>query len=207
MSAHQTYEEQDLLQMIARGDESAFRTVFSQYWGKIYANALKFTKAPELAKDLAQDVFVKLWVKREKLATVEHFPPYLYRVARNVFYDHFDKKVFDPSNESYLSIYFQGAELQADTRLQVKDLERQIETAIRLLPQQVRTAFELSRKEGLSHDQIAERMNISRITSKSYISRAILSIKSFLEEHPEGGLLLLILSAISSLFILFLIFF
>lgn len=185
----------------------AFRTIFSHYWGKIYVNALRFTKAPELAKDLSQDVFLKLWVKRDKLSGVAHFPSYLYRIARNVFYDHFNKKVFDPSNEVYLNIYFHGAVTRADANLETKELERHIEAAIRQLPIQVRTAFELSRKEGLTHDEIAQRMNISRITSKSYISRALLSIRASLENNPEVGGFLLLLSAVSSLFILFLLFF
>lgn len=207
MTTDQPYEERELLVRISEGDEAAFHTLYTQYWGKIYANALKFTKAPELAKDLAQDVFVKLWVKREKLATVEQFAAYLYRVARNVFYDHFSQKVFDPSNAAYLDIYFQGITLPADTRLQTRELESHIESAIRRLPVQVRTAFELSRKEGLSHDQIAEKMGISRITSKSYISRALLSIRAFLEQHPDKGFLLLLLSTLTSLLVFFHFFF
>ena len=181
MASNLPSDKKELLHLIAKGDTAAYQILFSTCWGKIYANALAFTKAPDLAKDLAQEVFIRIWVKRERLTTVENFDAYLYRVAKNIFYDHLHKKVLIETNDSFLTIYFEDKGINSLEHLELKELSQEIEKAIEVLPLQVKTAFELSRKEGLTHEQIAKKMNISRLTSKSYISRAILSIKAYLE--------------------------
>jgi RNA polymerase sigma-70 factor (family 1) len=170
--------EKELLQRIAIGDEKAFRKLFDYYWPRMYANALKFTKSPEQAQDVGQEIFIKVWTNRQKLINIERFDAYLYRIAKNTIYDYFDSKTLAVENEAFLAEYFEDASPLATENLEAKELERIISEAIINLPEQVRTAFQLSRREGLSHTQISEKMGISKISSKSYISRAILAIKA-----------------------------
>ena len=181
MAFNLPHDNKEFLNLIAKGDTAAYQILFSKYWEKIYVNALAFTKVPELAKDLAQEVFIRIWIKKERLADVENFEAYLYRVAKNIFYDHLHKKVLIETNDPFLTIYFEDKGINSLQNLELKELNQEIENAIGALPLQVKTAFELSRKQGLTHEQIAKKMNISKLTSKSYISRGILSIKLHLE--------------------------
>src|SRR5262249_5656340 len=83
LPAMDTYNEISLLSAVAKGDESAFRQLFDQYWDNIYGVAFTFTKSPVIAEEMAQDVFVKIWLKRAELPQVKKFGDYLFIIARN----------------------------------------------------------------------------------------------------------------------------
>ncbi len=93
MPNNHTNNELLLLKQTAAGDEKAFQQLFIAYWDKLYANALHLIKSPEAARDLTQEVFIKIWLKRENLSDVLLFEPWLYRVAKNVFIDHLRKQL------------------------------------------------------------------------------------------------------------------
>jgi len=83
LHAIELYNEPALLLKIAEGDESAFRKLFEHYWDNIYSVALAFTKSPVIAEEMVQDVFVKIWTKRQYLPEVQKFSDYLFIIARN----------------------------------------------------------------------------------------------------------------------------
>lgn len=170
------------LRRLAEGDEVAYRSFFDSWWTKMYANALRFSKAPEQAQDMAQEVFIKLWVNREKLATVESLENYLYFIARNVFLDYLKRKILPADNSLFLDTWFEDKGASIHRQLEGKELEQILLSAIEQLPPQMQTAFRLSRFEGLTHEQIADRMQISKTTSQSYIVRALIAIRKYLED-------------------------
>ena len=67
---------------MAEGDEAAFTFIFNQYQGKLYSVAVDITHSPEIAEEIVQDVFLKLWLKKEKLSLVESFSGYLFIIMR-----------------------------------------------------------------------------------------------------------------------------
>ncbi len=170
-------DEHSLLQRAASGDQNAFRKLFEKYWDRIFSNALYFLKSPDLAQDLAQEVFIRIWIRREQLAEVQQFENYLHRVSKNLIVDELRKKL--PSILNLDSCFNETEDLtwNAHKALEFKELEKQINNAVNQLPMQMQTAFKLSRFEGLTHQQIACVMNISKVTSQNYIARAITSIK------------------------------
>jgi hypothetical protein len=76
-------DEKALLLRVAAGEEPAFALIVDRYWGKLYAVAMDFLKSGPDAEDIVQEVFMKLWVKREGLAMIERFDSWLFIVARN----------------------------------------------------------------------------------------------------------------------------
>lgn len=172
--------EREWLRRAAGGDERAYRVLFERYADRMYANALHFTKSPELAQDLTQEIFIRVWLNRSKLAAVEHFDAWLFTVARNVVRNELRKKVFPIGNADFLEAYFRDQQLSPQERLEYKELETTIHEAIGHLPEQLRTVFRLSREEGLTHEEIARRMNISVVTSKTYMVRCLLAIRKHL---------------------------
>lgn len=184
-----TYNEAHLLQRLAVGEQDAFRQVFEQYWDQVYAVGLKISKSPELAKDLAQETFMKLWHQRAQLNAVTNFRAYLNVLSRNLAIDHLRKKVFTADNEDYLLNYFHEDTAMLTGDAEYKELEQILSEAVNQLPPQMQQVFRLSRFEGLSHAEIAARMNITLVTSKSYMVRALAAIRKHLSRYQYEPLL------------------
>ena len=182
--------EKELLTLIAGGDQTSYRTVFNHYWNRIYSTAFTFTKSSELSKDLTQDIFAQIWIKRTVLKDIDNFEAFLYVAAKNRIIDTLRKKVFTPDNETYLKAYFNESSPGPALRLEFKDFEALIHDAIEKLPPQQRTAFRLSRFQGFNHEEIAEKMGISKETVKSYIVRALVNLRKQLQKHHHFILVL-----------------
>jgi len=185
------HNEKELLLLVSEGDQSAYQFLFHHYWDAIYSTALMFTKSPELSEDLSQDIFARIWLKREKLAEVEQFDGYLFITARNLIFDHLRKKVFSGGYDDYFQEYFRDAALSPDQKLEFKEFEKSVQQAIEELPAQQQAAFRLSRFQGLSHEEIARQMGISKATVKSYIVRSIVTLRKILNHHPENPMIVL----------------
>jgi RNA polymerase sigma-70 factor (family 1) len=185
-----TYNEAQLLQRLASGEQHAFRQIFEHYWDQVYAVGLKISKSPELAKDLAQETFMKLWQQRAQLKDVTNFRAYLNVLSRNLAIDHLRKKVFTPDNEDYLLNYFREDAIASTGNAEYKELEQILHEAVNELPPQMQQVFRLSRFEGLSHAEIATRMNITLVTSKSYMVRALAAIRKHLSRYQYEPLYL-----------------
>lgn len=187
------HNEKELLHHAAAGYEAAFKKLFLHYWPQVYGTSLHLTKSPELAKDLAQDLFLKLWENRAKLAAVDHLAAYLYTLSRNLVIDFQRKKVFNAENIDYLVQFFASADISAQQKLEYRELEQALAAAVNTLPEKTREVFRLSRYEGLSHDEIAARLDISVHSSRTYITRALAAIREQLSLHPGDTILLVIL--------------
>ena len=181
--------ERELLNRIANGDQYSYKIIFDHYWDQIYSTAFVFTKSADLSEDLAQDVFAQIWIKKENLASIQNFESFLYITARNLAFDKLRKQVFTKKHSEYLKIYFEEAAPEPTRQLEFKELEQVITNVIDQLPPQQRTAFRLSRFQGMSHEEIAKQMGISKQSVKSYIVRAIVTLRKFLAEHPDHYLL------------------
>lgn len=188
----------NLFDRLADGDAGAFKVIFEMYWPQVYGTTLRLTKSPEQAKDLSQDIFIRLWENREKLKEVQRPESYIYILSRNLVLDHLRKKVFDPSNIDFLIGYFRTETVTPQDKAEFRELESMLKEAEESLPGKVKDVFRLSRYGGLTHEQIAERLNISVVSSKTYIVRALQHIREYLSLHSDHRLL-----AMMTLFILF----
>jgi RNA polymerase sigma-70 factor (ECF subfamily) len=181
LPAAEIHNEAKLLQQAAEGDQQAFQQLFNAWWDPIYANALRFLKTPEAAEELTQEIFIHVWMKKEKLASVGKFGPWLFRVAKNLFLDHLRKELITGSLHDLEQL--QEDEPTALRRIELRELQSLINTAIASLPDQMRMAFTLSRFHGLTHEQIAGQMNITKATSQNYIARSLIIIRKQLVHY------------------------
>jgi len=85
------YNELELLQEVADGNEDAFRQLFDTYQKRIYSYAYKVTGSQEVTEDILQDVFLQIWTMRQKLTGIENFNAYLHRAAHNAAYKSLEK--------------------------------------------------------------------------------------------------------------------
>jgi RNA polymerase sigma-70 factor (family 1) len=179
------YTEDELRFMVSNGDEKAFRELYIRYWPQVYGTALHLTKTPEVAKDLSQEIFIKVWEGRTKLPEIRKIEAYIYTLSKNLVIDYLKKKVFDPSNMDYLLHYFASHSDTPGDKLEHKELEGIFKNAVNSLSGKVKQVFILSRNEGLTHEQIASRLNITVLSSKTYAVRALQQIRQYLSAHEE----------------------
>ncbi|MBO9154004.1 RNA polymerase sigma factor [Chitinophaga sp. GCM10012297] len=182
------HSEKELLRLLADGNEHAFQVIFERHWDAVFSTALLLAKSASVAEDVAQDVFTMLWEKRVSLAGVEKLENFLFIAARNMIYSRFRKLASQDAYRQYVLSCFRedGAE-RVDETAELRELDRTIQQAIRLLPPQQQRAFRLSRYEGMQHEEIAVTMGVSRVTIKSYIVQAIASLRKALANHPSGA--------------------
>lgn len=193
IDGNRTYDEKELLLKIADGDERSFGELAKLHWPQVYGTALRLTKSPEQAKDLAQEMFIKLWNNRSKLPEVDNLGAYIYVAARHIVMDFMQKKVLHVDNMPYLADYFtEHAIDHPETSLELKELEEAVSAAVQALPEKTRRVFVLHRFEGKTHKEIADLLHISEVSSKTYIVRALKDIRRYLAARTGDNSLLLI---------------
>jgi RNA polymerase sigma-70 factor (family 1) len=192
--------EPELLLRISQGDALAFRQLFNAYSRQVYALSLKLTKDAEQAKDLTQEIFARLWVKREQLGGVYHFQGFLTTMALNLIRNQFRRKVLDISNEAFLANYFEESALAPDRAMEFKEFQCMVQEAVDHLPPQLNRSFTLSRMAGMSHAEIARQMELSPLTVKSHIARALTFIRAYLEQHSVRALTVLCITVLKRFF-------
>lgn len=190
LSAQSTYDE-NLASLLAAGDESAFAHIYKKYWNKIYSIALAYLKTVQLAEDAVQDVFLKLWAKRQQVANVQNIEAFIFIIARNHLIDTLKKNIADQASRPTTDELLPDDFLLPSDQIDLKQLQRKITDAVEKLPPQQKNVIKMSREHGLTHQQIAERLGIDKNTVKNHIVRALSTLRLLL--HDGGALLLLLI--------------
>lgn len=183
------YDEKKVLEMLAQGSEYAFTQLFDHYRARIFSVAMRFLKSRELAEEVVQEVFLKVWVRREQMAMVLNFEGYLFTMARNRVFD----CIKDLAEETAAKREFVHS-IQpmngTDHFLIEKQYEGLLQEAVNQLPPQQKQIFRLAKIEGLSHQAIAEQLHISRLTVKTHMAKALQTIRHNLRHHLTTFILL-----------------
>ena len=176
--------------------DSDFQILFNRYRDKIFGFFVQFLSDRELAADLMQDVFVKLIQSNTDLSQITDVDGYIYKMCRNRAYDHLSKAYRDMEYREYLMSFMdpasQAIRPEAERRMEAEYYGRILEQSLRQLPDQQRIIFNLSKKEGLSHQKIAEILNLSPITVRNQLHRAIKNLRSITHLDIELVLLMAI---------------
>ena len=180
------YEEKRLLKQISKGDERAFRALYDAYFNHLSAFVFKLCKSAETTEEILQDVFVKLWVRRHSLSQMDSPEAYIFSMARNKTIDYLRRLVRDTHLTELLTDQLLTDNNDAEERLNAKELRDLIAEALNGLSEQKKKIFHLSKEEGLSHDQIAEVMHLSKSTVKNHLSETLRHIRGHLQQHPNS---------------------
>ena len=177
------HDECILFQQIASGDEYAFQQFFERFRSRLLSYLIRFTKSSEDAKELTQEIFLKLWLNRECLAGIESPQHYIFVIARNKAVDYLRKAALDSRMRQNLWESINEYRNSTEEQVFADDSARLINEAIYKLSLQKQVVFRLSRMEGLTHDQIAVQLNISKNTVKNHIVASLKFIKNYLIHH------------------------
>ncbi len=165
---------------IADNDESAFKELFERYFQQLYATMLVYTKNATDAEDIVQSIFLKVWERRGLLHKVDNPESWLFITARNEFLDRFRKLRSEEKYRRHLLTLFADSAASPEEFIIAAQREATVRKAIEALPEKQQQAILLSRRDGLTYDEIAVAMGIARTTVKEHISRALKSIKDYL---------------------------
>ncbi|WP_236973507.1 RNA polymerase sigma factor [Membranihabitans maritimus] len=169
------------------------KILFNNYRDKVVGFFIKFLKNEEIAKDLSQDVFLKLIKKINELEDVTDLDGYIYLMCRNLAFDHLKKASHDKKYREYI--------LDVSSESQPPEITREIESeyygeileqSLEQLPDQQRLIFNLSKREGLSHQKIAEKLNISPNTVRNHLYQALKNIRAT-ASNPDIDLIIVVL--------------
>lgn len=167
--------------MLRQTDPSAcFAELYQQHAEALFRLAVRATKSSAHAHDLVQEVFLKCWAKRDHWPEINDLEAWLYRVSANQLIDFIRKTAVDRRCRQQLWQQVQtSTPTDAAIAFDAKEQARLLRAAIDLLPAQRRTIFLLNREEGMSYQEIADEMNLSRHTVKNQLSAALQNLRRF----------------------------
>lgn len=165
---------QEHVARLAEGDRAAFEFLFRSYYGKVSAFVSLFVRSSADAEDMAQDIFVKLWEKHGMLKSVKSFDSWLFGMSRNAAIDYIRRHTADPMP---VEMAYCCPSSSAEDDYLASEKELLIRLLVSSLPEKRRRIFEMSRYEGLSNTEIAERLSISRKTVENQISLVLAEIR------------------------------
>jgi len=177
------YNEKELLLRIADDDTRAFTHLMDHYSSMVYGYLLRFVKDPFLAQELAQDVFLKIWNHRKQLSGIANFAGYLYVALRNTACNAFKEQLYKtdgPPADTIASVLPAPA-----SNLEYKELANTLTRAIDQLPPRRKEVFKLNRFEGLTYEEIAQRLNIAKSTVKDHMAESLLFLREHLKEELD----------------------
>jgi RNA polymerase sigma-70 factor, ECF subfamily len=166
----------NLIILIKEGDQEAFKTFFTLFYGDIYRFLYKYLSNINDAEDLCQETFIRFWQQRHKIDHSSFPRAYLYKIAKNLAFNCSTRKPPSISYDNdYQIISLAGKDPQVD--YDNKNLAEVCRKIINDLPERCRMTFILSRYEGLDYSEIAETMDVSIQTVKNQMSKAINYLK------------------------------
>ncbi|WP_147243503.1 sigma-70 family RNA polymerase sigma factor [Chitinophaga flava] len=171
--------------MLKEGDEMAFGALYDRYWADIYRNAMKILRSESDAEDVVQELFESVWKRRAELLIHGSVAGYLHTSARYLAIHHIEKKIELLDNDDSLTLAFQQADLPLiESHLDAKILEIAIDKIVETMPEKMKMVFLLSRKEQLTHKQIAIKLHISEETVKKQVYNALKLIRKNMNTIP-----------------------
>ena len=180
----ESIDDKELVALLKSGDKRAYQLLFEKYASKIYHFSLSYLANEADSEELVQDVFLKLWEKRAALDETQNIKAYVFKIAINSIYDFIRRKNIKNAFNDFVK---NRAETNTSNNtwetVVLNELQLLLDELISKMPEQRRNIFHLSKINGLTNDEIAEKLNLSKRTVENQLYRAILFLKSNLKNQ------------------------
>lgn len=177
---------------IKRGDSNAFQTLFHLHYKPLCYYTLQFTKNMPEAEDIVQEVFVKLWTRRDTIEIKTSLKAYLYRSSHNAYIDQFRKQKLKEELLDTLKKEALSNPLEEDNSV-LNEKNDKIKTLIDALPPRCKKILLLNKYDGYKHREIAEKLGISIKTVEKQLGTAFKKIR---EGFNDDGLFLILIKRV-----------
>ena len=179
------HSEKLLLSELKNGSEKAFRQLFDLYYQDIYGYSISLLKSKEAAEENVQDVFMKVWLNRDNLNSDQSFKAYIFTIARNQAFNTLNKAANDQLLKEEIFYESQKSHDYGDYSIREEDCKKLRKQAMKQLPPKRKQIFKMSRKKGMSYEEISQELGISINTVRNQMSKALESMRVFFHVHDE----------------------
>ena len=170
------YTDKELLQRISEDDSMAFTILYRRYWEDMFVTAAKALRDKTEASDVVQDVFLSLWNRRHELSIEGPLINYLHTAVRYKVIHYIQKNI-----TLLADVSVNWLSPDAEVNLQLEELQKALSSVVTKMPPKMQQVYILSRREQLSHKEIAEQLSVSVETVKKHIQHALQLIKTALQ--------------------------
>lgn len=182
-------KEREVIKKLRNGDVHSFDEVFRKFNKRIYFFSVSYLKSREEAEGIVQEVFLSLWKNRTRIELQSDFKAYLFTITFNAIKKRFRKLERERKHLAAYSLSVNTKDDSSDPEVEYNQLTELLEKSIDQLPGRQKEIFLLSKREGLTAEEIAERLKISKRTVENHLFRA----KTFLKNSLVDGRLLSLL--------------
>ena len=175
--------EQQVLQTLKEGAESAFEMVFKTYYRPLCKYAYSFLNDRDEAEEVVQAAFINVWDKRQQVEIQTSLKAYLYRIVRNSCLNVIKHEKVKQQHVAHEMVHAESTHEGVSQSVVASELEERISIAMKALPEQCRLVFQLSRFEELKYSEIAEQLGISVKTVENQIGKALKIMREQLKDY------------------------
>ncbi len=181
--------EKYLLKGLKKSDHDSFRQLFEKYSHPLYIFSLSYLKSEEIAEDIVQETFIKIWDKRTEIELEKSFQSYLFTIALNCIRKNFNIMAGRNQLKHDLLILFSVDKETFDENKEYQQLLDKLEELINQLPEKRRGIFIKKKLEGVSLKDIADEFDITTKTVEYHITEAMKFLKKEFEKMQIGGMI------------------
>ena len=183
--------EREYFARIMAGDEKAFTEIFYYYIDRMHSFVKRMTRSEEVAQEIIQDVFMTVWKRRDKLMEVENFSAYIFTIATNKTFNYLKAKARERKYFNTLDAETMYSSNNTMETIELRESQQLVHQLIDQLSPQKKIIFNLTREKGLSHEEIAKQLNISKNTVKNHLVETLRFLKAHIKKYKEVFLVIL----------------
>lgn len=173
------YNERELLNRVASGDEGAFSVLFNRYKDKVFSIAWTYTENQFYSEEAVQDVFLQVWKNRSRLTEIENFESWIFIIARNQSVNTLHRMLRSEKKLGEYSEWVPVSSNETESTVSVQELQKLLNEAMSSLSPQQRKVFELCRVQGVKRQEVAEMLSLSPATVSAHLTIAIRIVRAF----------------------------
>jgi len=184
MPTQRDYEGANLIALLVKDDEQAFHWLFDKYRNKVYRIAMLYVKSPEIAEDIVQDIFIKLWSQRKNLSEIVSLESWIHKMTQNHTINSLKKLAYNwQESQKWIHTVNKAENITADHKIRTEEYDALLLKIIDKLPLQQQKVYLLAREKGFSYEAIANELSLSPFTVKTHMARALAFIRSSLRNN------------------------
>ena len=185
--------EQKDLQRLREGDQISFGRIYEAHHQRVYGFCFKLVSSKQVAEEITEDVFFRLWCKRAIIDPSLPISHLLFKIARDHIWNYLKKASREAQQKKqYLSSHQLAYAPDPAEDLILQNYLQVADTAIQQLPEKRQLIYKLHYKGGLGNAEIGKRLNISESTVRVHLMKAKKFLRHYLKTHLEIPLWLLL---------------
>jgi len=173
------YSNTELVKLLKNGDMSAFDSIYKKYSRRLYGFIFRYVKQQADTEEIVQEVFIKIWKSRDKIDVYSSFESFLFTIAHNATINLLKKRATEQKYVEHVKSLQRIEETcELIDEVHYQELKYKLQGLLNELSPRQKEIFQLSRVEGLSHKDIAEKLGISPNTVKNHLVTTLAFLKS-----------------------------